>query len=454
MWKKCRPNFTRMLFNMHNMIDDKRQLDIIVVLSEYTNLSDRSRELDLLLKLAQFFESISLKYEIIHINITAQNAGKTIVLKNIKRKPVRPRKPALLYLFIMGVLESLNLIKRIITSRSNYIIVALIATEYAPAMYLLPIYLTLKMLFAVLEGGRCVFIYNFVDLYLDVYTYSPLEKRIYSYIESILLKISDIILVASYLIDKYVRYRLKRIDRKSEKTVLYFPPSVLIEKLSEVCSEEIRSEMRKALGFSNEDILIIYVGNIIKDLSGIDVIERTLREVASKYPYLLDKIKFILVFRVPPTARALLTNFVKVTQEIGVYGKGVKILVNVERKTVFKLLCASDFGLALLDPRSRATQQMDMPLKVAEYIAFGLPVIYTKFGRINTLLHDKVHGFKVDYKITSFLETLKHIYDLDREDLLKLKQEVLRIKGMADLGTYAQMILEVLLKKVSKELQK
>jgi len=442
------------LFNMHNMTDDERQLDVIIMLSEYTNLSDRSRELDLLLKLAQFFESISLKYEIIHINITVQNVEKTIVWRNIRRKPVRPRKPAILYLFIMGVLESLNLIKRIIISRNNYIIVVLIATEYAPAMYLLPIYLTLKTLFAVLGRGRCVFIYNFVDLYLHVYTYSPLEKRIYSYIESILLKISDMILVASYSIDKYVRYRLKRVDWKSEKTVLYFPPSVLIEDLSEVCSEEVRSDMRKALGFSNEDILIIYVGNIIKDHSGIDVVMKTLREVASKYPYLLDKIKFIFVFRVPPTARAFLMNFVNVAQEIGAYGKSVKILVNVERETVFKLLCASDFGLALLDPKSGATRQMDMPLKVAEYIAFGLPVIYTKFGRVDALLRDEVHGFKVDYEPASFLEALKHIYDLDREDLLKLRQEVLRIKRIADLGTYAQMIVEVLLKRASKELQK
>jgi len=439
---------------MHNMIDNKRQLDVIVVLSEYTNLNDRSRGLDLLLKLAQFFESTSLKYDIIHINVTEQNVKETIVWRNIRRKPVRPKKPTFLYLFLMGVLESFNLVKHIIISRNNYIVVALIATEYVPALYLLPIYLILKMLFAVLKRGRAIFIYNFVDLYLYVYTYSPLEKRIYSYVESILLKISDVILVASYLIDKYVRYRLNYIDGKSEKTVLYFPPSVLIEELSEVCSEIVRTEMRKALSFSNEDILIVYVGNIIKDLSGIDVVERTLREVASKYPYLLDKIKFIFVFRVPPTARALLTNFIKVAQEIEAYGKSVKILVNVERETVFKLLCASDFGLALLNPKSKATRQMDLPLKVAEYIAFGLPVIYTEFGRINTLLRDEVHGFKVDYESTSFLETLKHIYDLDRKDILKLKQEVLKIKRIADLGTYAQMMFEVLLKKVSKELQK
>jgi len=66
------------LFNMHNMTDDERQLDVIIMLSEYTNLNDRSRRLDLLLKLAQFIESISLKYEIIHINITVQNVKKTL----------------------------------------------------------------------------------------------------------------------------------------------------------------------------------------------------------------------------------------------------------------------------------------------------------------------------------------------------------------------------------------
>jgi len=443
----------RTLFYMHNMINDKKQLNIIIMLSEYTNLRDRSRELDLLLKLAQIFETFSLKYEMIHINITEQNVKETIVWKNIRRKPVRPRKPALLYLFIMGVLESLNLIKHIISNRNNYIIVALIATEYVPAMYLLPIYLISKLLFTVLGRGRSIFIYNFVDLYLYVYTYSPLEKRIYSYIEPILLKISDIILVASYLIDKYVRYRLSRIGMKSEKTILYFPPSVPIENLREICSEEVRSEIRKALGFSNEDILIIYIGNIVKALSGIDVVEKTLREINDKYPYLLDKIKFIFVFRVPSTARVLLTNFVKIAQDVGAYGKSVRIFVNVERETVFKLLCTSDFGLALLDPKSEATKQMDMPLKVAEYIAFGLPVIYTEFGRVNAFLRDGVHGFKVEYETTSFLEVLKHIYNLDRENLLRLKQEVHKIKNIADLGTYAQMIFEALLKKVSKELQ-
>jgi len=436
------------------MIDNKKRPHIIIMLSEYTNLSDRSRRLDLLLKLAQFFESISLKYEMIHINITVQNVKETIVSRNIRRKPVHPKKkPALLYIFIMGVLESLNLLKHIIGNRNSYIVVVLMATEYVPAIYLLPTYLLSKLLFTILGRGRSIFIYDFVDLYLYVYTYSPFEKRIYTYIESILLKISDIILVASYLIDKYVRYRLSRISRKSEKTILYFPPSVLIENLSEICSEEIRSEVRKALGFSNEDILIIYVGNIAKALSGIDVVERTLREINGKYPYLLDKIKFIFVFRIPFTARVLLTNFVKVAQDVGAYGKNMKIFVNVKHETVYKLLCASDFGLALLDPKSEAAKQMDMPLKVAEYIAFGLPVIYTEFGRVNAFLRDGIHGFKVEYETTSFLEVLKRIYNLDREDLLRLRQEVRKIKKIADLGTYAQTIFEVLLKKVSKELQ-
>lgn len=416
---------------------------LVIVISEYSDLSKRSRRLDLLLKMKELCENVGRECDLIHINISPfPNLQRTTFKceSGVERYLVTLRKPASLFAVIMGLKASAEFARRVVSKGRAFIV--FIGTEYVPSLYLLVMYVILKLLLSISKRYKLIFVYDYVDLYLQAYNYTSMEKAIYSIMEAVLLRIARVILVASYVIKKYVERRVSR-----NKKVIYFPSSVPVSEIANLCRTINRSEIRRKLGFSDEDTIVTYVGNAVESVSGIDVLTEALLKIENNNSCICEKVKTILVFSTSSvTGTSFYLNKIgHVLQQMVRCRDSIRIFTNVERIRIFEILCASDFGLALLDPNSRTSKQTDWPLKVAEYVACKLLTIYTPFGNIRSLLIDNIHGFEVSRDPDDILRVYSRIYRLSSSDLAKLKEAVASLGKFVDVGSYSGIIFHTLL---------
>lgn len=347
----------------------------------------------------------------------------------------------------MGLKASIELARKIVSKGRTFIV--FIGTEYIPSLYLLIMYIILKFLLSISKCCRPIFVYDYVNLYLQTYNYTNIEKAVYGIMETVLLKIARVILVSSHVIKRYVEKRVKK-NRK----VVYFPPSVPASEIANLCNTVNRNEIRRKLGFS-DDIIVTYVGNIIKDLSGIDVLTEALLKTEINDPCICERVKTVLVFSTSGVTEAslYLKKISHVLQQMIQCKDSVRIFMNLERKKVFEILCASNFGLALLDPNAHTTKQMDWPLKVVEYVACRLSTIYTPFGNIRSLLTDNIHGFEVNRNLDDILKVYSKIYRLSSNDLAKLRNAVASLREFVDIGSYSNIIFYTLLNEIQRSWQ-
>ncbi|MEM3616095.1 MAG: glycosyltransferase, partial [Candidatus Methanomethylicia archaeon] len=273
--------------------------------------------------------------------------------------------------------------------------------------------------------------------------YKNIEKAIYSIVEVTFFKIARIFLVSSYVIKKYVE---KRVDKN--KKVVYFPPSVPLSEIANICKTVNRNEFRRKLGFFDDDIIVTYVGNVEKEISGIDILTEALLKIETSNSFICERIKTILILAINDTAQNSLNMINRILQQMTQCKDSVRIFTNVKSKKVFEVLCASDFGLALLDPNANTSKQTDWPLKVAEYVASGLPIIYTPFGNIRSLLIDNIHGFEVSRNPNDILRVYSKIYLLRSSDLVKLKNAVVSLRKYVNIDNYSNIIFHTLLDEI------
>ncbi|MEM1830311.1 MAG: glycosyltransferase [Desulfurococcaceae archaeon] len=417
---------------------------LMIVVSEYSDLNKRSRRLDLLLKMKKLCESDGWECDFVHINISPFPSLQRTTFScedGVKRCLIVLRKPALLFAIIMGLKASIKFAREVVSKGRTFIV--LIGTEYIPSLYLLVIYVILRFMLGISKSYRLIFVYDYVDLYLQTYNYKNIEKAVYSIVEVAFLKIARIILVSSYVIKKYVEKRVKK-----NKKVVYFPPSVPVSEIANICKTVNRSEIRRKLGFFDDDIIVTYVGNVEKEISGIDILTEALLKIETSNSCICERIRTVLILAISDTAENSLNMINRILQQMTRCKDSVRIFTNVERKKVFEVLCASDFGLALLDPNTSTSKQVDWPLKVAEYVGSGLPIIYTPFGNIRSLLIDNIHGFEVSRNPNDILRVYSKIYRLRSNDLAKLKNAVVSLREYVNIDSYSNTIFHTLLDEI------
>ncbi|MEM1510460.1 MAG: glycosyltransferase, partial [Thermofilaceae archaeon] len=415
------------------------------IVSEYSSLSKKSRRLDLLFKIREYCERFGLNYELIHMNISPSlTSQETFKYNNkVKRYLIILRKPAIFFVILKALRDCINLIKETLSKKEKVFII-LIGTEYIPSIYLLVIYLILKFTLSITNRGKIIFIYDFVDLYLQTYNYNNFEKVIYNIAELILLNISKIVLASSIIIQKYLEKRIKYYNKK-KREIIYFPPSVPIDEIAKISNTINKDHIRQRLGFCKNDIILVYTGNIRKELSGLDILIEALLKIEKNSSYIFEKVKTLLILNIGHITDSDYRKLKYALQQTKFCKKAVKVLINIDRDKVYRLLSISDFGLALLDPTDSISRQMDWPLKVAEYIACGLPIIYTPFGRMSVLVADNVHGFKVNRESVDIVKVYNKIYQLDLNDIIKFKKSITSIRRYIDINSYASIIFQKIL---------
>ena len=126
-------------------------------------------------------------------------------------------------------------------------------------------------------------------------------------------------------------------------------------------SEEVRTVRRSELGYSDEDIVLVYSGGMAayQMLAEMIVLWRSVLR-------LNNNIKFLLMINSDPQSlKCSLGSLDK-------FGSRIKIL-NLPRSKVFETLSAADIGFLLRE--DRALNATASPVKFAEYLAAGLAVV-------------------------------------------------------------------------------
>ena len=371
---------------------------IIGLVAEYSNIFTASRRLRLL------EEWINLLGRRACILFKARYVGLLCngIVSYVSRNESFPRsdlrifmrlhRPALVHILVLGIYHAIvslhNLMKMYKNSRKPIYII-LYATEYIPWLYLVPLYIVLKGLSRITKI-RAILVHDYVDLYLVAYRYSRIEKFLYSILENVSLRISSVFYSSSSITTGYLLSRGVRMDR-----IIYFPP---------LASREFQRE--KSLNAMNsEKIVFVYTGNISKELSSLDLLLSALADLDEAEK---RRIQVNLVLLVPKDNLRDLEDLQRLLKNKGLESV-VNIKVNRPLHEVAELVSNSHIGLALLDPKHPATKQMDFPLKVAEYLCSGVPVIYTNFGMIRFFLKHGFHGLMVEYEPGSIKEAVRFI---------------------------------------------
>jgi glycosyltransferase involved in cell wall biosynthesis len=322
------------------------------------------------------------------------------------------------------VYNSIKLYKKF--NKPTYII--LYATEYVAWLYVLPTYILSKILKNFLPM-KSLLIHDFVDLYLEVYKYSRAERFLHSIIETLSIKISDVFLSSSIIISHYLKYRGIKDDK-----IIYFPP---------LASRTFYDLARNKKESFDNKIKFVYVGNLVKELSSIDLL---LEAIAGLSEEEKKKIKLHLVLLVDENNIAELDMMYCLLKKYKLETM-VKVEINKPLKHVAKVISQSDIGLALLNPSSYLTKQLDFPLKVSEYLCAGIPLIYTNFGNVSMFLKSGVHGWLVEYNKEKFKELFKYL--IANPHIVKsMKRNVERVSTNFCLPIVANTLFRKIFKKM------
>jgi len=415
---------------------------VLSVISEYSNVFTESRRLKLL------EEWLNLLKEDTHVLFKAKYVGllcNSTTKKSIDkggsfsksglRVFINLRRPALIHVLIFGIYHAISSLRSLVRIYKIYrrpVYVLLYATEYVPWLYLLPLYIVLKYLGRIMHV-KVLLVHDYVDLYLKVYRYNRIEKFLYNILESMSFKLSTIFYSSASLITGYLLSRGVKRDK-----IIYFPPSAGRE------FQRLRKNRDLHRG-NNEKIVFVYVGNIVEELSSLSLILETLSSLDESER---SKIHVNLVLLVGKDKLRDLETLYRNLKDRDLENI-VKVRVNAPLHEVAEIISNSHIGLALLNPEHPTTKQTDLPLKVAEYLCSGIPVIYTNFGRVRFFLKHGFHGLMVEHNVESVKDVVRYIL-LNPDVINELMNNVYKVREHFCLSTVAG---ELLIKTLKRFLQ-
>lgn len=153
------------------------------------------------------------------------------------------------------------------------------------------------------------------------------------------------------------------------------------DRLGEDQRKSIRINVRQAHSISNNDLLLIYGGNL-GIAQGLDFLLKILEVFCNN-----TRVKFLIVGN--GTEYQKIENHIKVNQF-----NNVLLLKRVSTNDFRELVIASDLGLIFLDPRFTIP---NFPSRLNSYLEVGLPVIACtdKVSDVGSVLEENGCGFKV-----------------------------------------------------------
>jgi len=412
---------------------------VLSMISEYSNMFTESRRLKLLEEWLNLLkENTHILFKAKYVGLLCDSTTKKSTNKGecFSKSGLRAfmnlRRPALIHVLILGIYHAISSIRCLVRIYKIYrrpVYVLLYATEYVPWLYLLPLYMILKGLGRAMHI-KVVLVHDYVDLYLIAYRYNRIERFLYNILESISLKISTIFYSASFITTGYL---LSRGVERSK--IVYFPPLAGREF-------QRRKEEKGLRAKNSEKIVFMYTGNIAKEISSFDLLLQALSNFSESER---RKIQVYLILLVGKDRLKDLEALHKLLKDRNLESI-VKIKVNIPLHEVGELVSNSHIGLALLDPKHPATRQVDFPLKVAEYLCSGIPVIYTDFGKIRFFLKHGFHGLMVEHSLQGIKEIIKLI--LSNPNVVdELMSNVDKVREHFCLHTIARKLLVKTLKR-------
>jgi hypothetical protein len=204
---------------------------------------------------------------------------------------------------------------------------------------------------------------------------------------------ADKIFVVSNKLREYV---LQNFDINGEKFQSY---PCLSDKSKFFYDEQIRAEYRKMLGYSSEDIVILYAGG----LSSKWHVSKFILKFYQQAHMLSRRFKFIFLSADEENLNTLLYDFPMLKEHCT-----CKFVSNAE---VVNYLNAADFGTLFRE--DTIMNNVASPTKFAEYMLAGLPTIISPgVGDYSEYVAQNKLGFVID---------IKNLNNFQMEDLLHIK---------------------------------
>jgi len=196
------------------------------------------------------------------------------------------------------------------------------------------------------------------DVIDEVKTYYP--KPINRYVgnmvakfEKIVVDNADLLLTISFTFKEILETRYS----KSLKIKVLYPPTTVMD-ISTLW--ESREKMRRAIGIE-QYFVITYLGTVTK-WQNLDKIFKIMENLLKKKEFF-----FILLTPELDAAQKLLNKYRLNIRKV--------LLKTVDPSKIYKYISASDLGILYRD--NRLLNKVSFPVKVAEYVSNGCPVIFT-----------------------------------------------------------------------------
>jgi|GEM_PF-2076023 len=295
--------------------------------------------------------------------------------------------PGWLLIYVKGVLAAFKMV-------NDFDIKIIHARSFNPAM----IALTMRFMF----GQRLKVIYDYRGVFVDEQIYighwksSGLRVKFSRYLESRALAGSDVIIAVSNALKRHLSRRLSLRAGDIDKRIFVIPNKT---KLS---AETIKSAKNEHTGGSA--VTGVYSGSATRWQSVPDMVK--LFKVASEYH--------------PNISFKILTyddrkSFADYFEDDKALLEKVQI-INLNSKDVAEHLSAADFGILIRE--DHLVNRVASPLKFAEYLACGLPVLLSE-GIGDTEETVEKHKVGVIIRKGSYKEALDQMIDLLRDGSLK-----------------------------------
>ena len=222
-----------------------------------------------------------------------------------------------------------------------------IVAQYHPHTLLAP--------FAVLLGSvlKIPVIFRADDVYREMGSSPNLAEKIMNLVDEHFIKYSKAFLVVC---SEQRRILLSRQRQGGFERQVFL--SVNGVDLSEFNIPESKREIRKRLGFGNDEKIVLFVGRYSGEVYGIEILIRALAIILEKIPNLA----LVLVGDKPTPGQMLLINSLQAANRIRLYGP-------MSHAEVVRFIISADVCIGPLNPT------LTIPLKVAEYMACGKPVV-------------------------------------------------------------------------------
>ncbi len=243
---------------------------------------------------------------------------------------------------------------------------------------------------------------------LDEHNDSKLLQLIFRRSTTEIFKNSNgVFFVSSFLKKKY----LQIYEYKGKAQV--FPTFVANNKF--IFSEQSRVNFRNKLGFSDENIVLLYSGSLSK-WQNIDFILESF--VKSSNPNLR-----LLIL----TKDYNINNILSKIDDYRVSS------LSVDYENIQEYYFAADYGLLIRD--NIDTNKAAAPTKFAEYVNSGLPLILNQIEAdyIEIFKGEKIHGILLNNK-----EELNQVFD----DLTKTQRNLVKINQLSDIILHQKAIIE------------